>query len=106
MTANACKMKQEDSQLIFKLRSRMTEVKMNMKGLYYNEYDCRACGEGNETQEHILQCKVILSMNKEYDQMNIIDYEKISSGKVEEQLKVSELFKQNMKILNKLKKEK
>ena len=45
-------------------------------------------------------------MNKEYDQMNIIDYEKISSGKVEEQLKVSELFKQNMKILNKLKKEK
>ena len=106
LTANACKMKQEDSQLIFKLRSRMTEVKMNMKGLYYNEYDCRACGEGNETQEHILQCKVLLSMNKEYDQMNIIDYEKISSGKVQEQLKVSELFKQNMKILNKLKKEK
>ena len=37
LTANACKMKQEDSQLIFKLRSRMTEVKMNMKGLYFNE---------------------------------------------------------------------
>ena len=84
----------------------MTEVKINIRGLYYNEYDCKACGDGNETQQNILQCKVILSMNKEYDQINIKDYEKISSGKVEEQLKVSELFKQNMKILNKLKKEK
>ena len=99
-------MKQEDSQLIFKLRSRMTEVKMNMKGLHYNEYECRACGNANETQEHKLQCEVILNMNKEYEQMKVIDYEKISSGNVEEQLTVSKLFKENMKIIDKLKKEK
>ena len=43
----------EDGQMIFKLRCRVTEDKMNMKGMY-DEHDCRACGKISENQEHIL----------------------------------------------------
>ena len=35
---------QEDCQLIFKLRSRVTETKMNMKGKY-DSHECTACGD-------------------------------------------------------------
>ena len=52
--------------MIFKLRCRVTETKMNMKGLY-DEHACRACGKISEDQEHIIECEEIRQMNKEYE---------------------------------------
>ena len=45
LTLNEKSMSKEDAQLIFKLKSRVTE--------------CSACGEENENQEHILKCNVL-----------------------------------------------
>ena len=94
----------EDAQLIFKLRSRVTETKTNMKGKY-DSYECSACGEENENQEHVIKCNVLLQMNSEYD-MNVRDYKHILNGNVAQQIQISRLFKSNMKILQKFKKEK
>ena len=47
-------MSKEDTHLIFKLRCRVTEVKINMKGKY-DELECVACGEEEESQEHIMK---------------------------------------------------
>ena len=44
-------------------------------------------------------------MNRDYD-MEVPDYEEILHGNVAQQSKISKLFKSNMKILKKLKKEK
>ena len=48
----------EERQNIFKLRSRVTEVKMNYKGKY-EDLTCTACKVEEETQEHILECQEI-----------------------------------------------
>ena len=93
---NENNVKIEESQLIFKLRCRTTEVKMNMKS-FYESYECRACGNENESQKHIINCKILIEMNKESD--NIVEYEKIFSDCVKEQKMICKQFNRNMKIL-------
>ena len=53
---NRCKIRLEDAQLIFRLRCRPTNVKMNLKGLY-DDLECMACGLEEETYIHIIHCK-------------------------------------------------
>ena len=96
---NNLKMTQEECQLIFKLRCRVTEVKTNMKGSYEN-FQCDLCNNEEETQEHVLNCMKIVSMRNEKDVINKL--EKIYNGKVREQINVARVFKENMDIRKKI----
>ena len=51
---NKIKKKQEDAQTMFKIRSRILEVKANYNGKY-ETYECDLCNEEEETQEHLLK---------------------------------------------------
>ena len=87
----------EEMQLIFKLRSRVTNVRMNFKGMH-EEWTCQVCQEDNETQEHIVQeCKKI-----NVNDLEKIEYEKIYHGNVEEMLKIARKFKRNIERRDKL----
>ena len=59
---NRAMMTQEDCQLIFKLRCRVTKIKTNLKGLF-DTHECGACGQEEETQEHIIKCTKLRSMH-------------------------------------------
>ena len=61
----------EKSQLIFQLRSRVTFLKTNYKGIY-DTYECSACEENEENEAHILECKELLKLNKEVN--DSLDY--------------------------------
>jgi hypothetical protein len=51
------KLNRYDASTIFKARTRMTDIKNNFRGKY-SDLKCRACGEEDETQEHVLEsCK-------------------------------------------------
>ena len=89
----------EESKLIFKLRSRTTETKTNFKGKY-DYFECDVCGQEDETQEHILKCTEIMSMNKENHE--IPDYDKLFHGKVNEQLYIARRFQANCEIRDKI----
>ena len=89
---NSEKIRKEEAQLIFKLRSRMTNVKTNFKGKFDN-LECRACEIEDETQKHILECTIL---NKELEKL---DYEKIFKGAVSEKMKIARRFKSNMDVL-------
>ena len=93
----------EDCQLIFKLRSRVTEIKVNMKGKY-DSYECTACGNEDESQEHVIQCNKLLQMNTDYNMEEIPDYKELLHGNVDQKYTISKIFKSNMKILQKIKK--
>ena len=84
---NQIKMSKEEAQLIFQLRCRVTEAKINLRGKYDN-LDCGACGLEEESQQHIMKCKV-LNKNKEEED---IDYEKLYNGTVTEKLKIAHKF--------------
>ena len=93
----------DEIQLIFKLRSRMTETKVNYKGLY-DTYECDLCGEEDESQEHILYCQEIIKRNPNFLEKD--EYEKIFNGNPSEKLKLARIFQQNMNIKETIMKEK
>ena len=49
----------EDVQLIFRLRSNMTDVKMNKKN-FHQTHECSVCLKEDETQQHVYLCKEII----------------------------------------------
>ena len=87
----------EDVQLIFKMRSNMTNVKMNRKKLH-KTHECNACLKENETQEHIYSCIEILKITGNKEE-KCPKYEKIMNGSRRDQLKIAKIFKENMKII-------
>lgn len=95
---NGINQSKEESQLIFQLRSRMTFLKTNYKGIY-DTYECSACEEKEENEAHILECKELLKWNKEVNET--IEYENIYKSNVEEQVKIARLFQQNMSFKEK-----
>ena len=96
---NNTKINKEDAQLIFKLRCRMTEAKVNLKGKYDN-LECGACGIEEENQEHIIKCEE-LNMNNDIVEF---EYSKLFNGTVLEKLKISKMFKENFKLLERMRK--
>ena len=88
--------KVEEKQLLFRLRCKTTNLKMNMKSLY-EEYKCRACGLENESQKHVTNnCEMLLKLNNE---SQTIEYEKLFGDDISEQKLICKQFGQNMKIL-------
>ena len=94
---NSEKMTREEIKLIFKMWCKVTETKNNFKGLH-DTYECDACDNENETQEHIIQCKVLNILNIENTEKELPKYEKLLNGKVHEQIQIARIFKQNMDI--------
>ena len=72
LKSNNVKISIEEKQMIFHLRSEVTKVKMNFKGMH-EDLKCNICNEENETQKHILECKIL---NK--DDTQFLEYEKIN----------------------------
>ena len=94
----------EEIQFIFQMRSKVTNVKMNMKG-QYETFQCSACLTDNESQKHVYECELIW---RERNIVNIEkpDYEKIEWGNVIQKIIVSRIFYENLKILEKIREKK
>ena len=90
--------KREEAQLIFKLRCRVTGIKVNLKGKY-DSLECRACEIEEENQQHVIECDE-LNRNKSIEEFN---YEKLFNGTVSEKLKLAKMFKENFEKLGKIK---
>ena len=94
----------QDVQLIFQMRSKVTNLKMNMKGKY-ETFECGACLLENESQKHVYECKEIWK-KRNIENINNPVYENIMSGSVIQKIKVAKTFYENRKILEKIKEKK
>jgi hypothetical protein len=92
-------MKKEDAQLIFKLRCRVTEVNVNLKGKY-DTLEFEACGIEDETQHYILVCEDLNRGNIHQE----FKYENLFNGTVTEQFKIAKISEENSKVLENIKK--
>ena len=100
---NDAKMKKEECQMIFQMRCRVTDTKVNQKNRY-DSHECEACGLTDESQNHVLNCKVIIEMHREFEISEIPPYENIMEGNVNEQANICKIFSKHLKILQNLKK--
>ena len=89
-------MNKELVQNIFKIRSKVMNVKMNRKN-QFETHECEVCFEVNETQEHLYECKEIWKLRNEIYMENP-KYEEILYGNVHTKVKVARIFLENMKI--------
>ena len=89
-------MNKEDAKMIFQIRSKVMNLKMNMKGKF-DEFECSVCFIEEETQEHVYQCEEIWKLKKQSNK-NIPNYEEILWGDILQKLKVANILKENMKI--------
>ena len=95
------KITQEEAQEIFKLRSRVSNVKINYKGKY-DTYECEACKHikpEEESQKHVINCKIL---NEDKDK--VPEYEEIFYGNTHMKLKIAKHFLENIKTREKLEK--
>ena len=96
---NKMECSKEDIELIFKLRSNMTSVKMNRKQLY-KSHECSKCLKENETQAHVYICneiREIIGKKKE----DYPKFEKIKNGSRKEKIEIAKIFRENLKIIEK-----
>ena len=79
---------------------------MNQKNSY-ESYECEACKIEDESQEHVLECKKIIEMQKADDNEGEKPaYEKLMNGNVLEKVWISKLFSKKLKVIERLRKEK
>ena len=75
----------EEVNLLFAIRSRAIDCKSNYKNRYKeDDLKCRICSEEEETQIHLLKCKVLNNELK-------------SKGLLTEQIEYEDIFKNHMK---------
>ena len=91
---NQIKISKEETQLIFKLRCRVTDIKTNMRKMYADVF-CDACGLQEESQKHIIQECMKLNDNNDRS----LKYEKIYDGTVGEKIEIAKRFEDNYKKL-------
>ena len=91
---------QNEIETIFKMRSRMTDVKLNFRRKYEN-LDCRACNQEEESQKHLYECLEILK-NKEI-KTKMMKYDQIFGENSRNQVEIAKQFLENIEIRNTLK---
>ena len=99
LKANNQKMSQNESETIFKMRSRVSNVKTNYRGRFEN-FECSLCNKDMETQQHIIECKSIRNVKKTENEN--VKYENLYGENVKQQLEIAKLFIENMNIKSKL----
>ena len=95
----------KQKQLLFKLRSRTLDVKVNFRGQHMNNILCISCGLVPESQSHILQCPPIVTrlnyLSDKTSKLNELDI----YGDLESQKKIVNIYSDILEIREKLKHE-
>ena len=89
--------------MLFKLRTRMIDVKKNFQN-FYKDLNCRLCNSQNviEDQNHLLDCEpLIMSCSFLYDDM-IVNHNDIYSSNLKKQLRATKLFQSVWDVWDKL----
>ena len=94
---NINKISKEEIQLIFRLRCKLTNVKMNMNGMY-DQFQCQICEKEEESQIHIYECNKIWEI-RNMNMSNKPKYEMIENGNLKQKLMVAKIFYENYNIL-------
>ena len=81
--------------LLYNLRFRMTNAKMNFKNIYVDT-TCSLCRNEDDTIRHHLECPVLIENCSELFNDRIVQYEDIF-GSLKKQLRAIQLFKKVLK---------
>ena len=90
-----------EQQLLFRLRTRTLNVKMNFENMHTNLY-CSTCKLFPETQSHLLQCPEIVKELKTVVQGNSRINEDDIYANLDKQVKIAKIYREILEIRDKL----
>ena len=91
----------DEKQLLFLMKSRMTDLKWNFKGKYRNDLNCSLCKLNFvESEIHLLQCDQLTCEPEILEEMKTIKYDDIF-GSISEQIKAVKIWKKIFKMRDK-----
>ena len=91
----------EEKYFLFKLRTRMTQMKMNYKN-NFNVLKCRLGCTDDEEQKHLFECDVLINNCENLENNMTVEYEDIFSTEISKQVKAIKLLSQIWGIRQKL----
>ena len=94
-------MTNDEVNLLFALRSRMTKVKKNFSTQYSKNLLCTLGCKVEEDQKHLLECKYILDKLDDKYSLAEIEYSDLF-GSFQEQVQITKIFSKLFKIRNEL----
>ena len=97
-------MSTSQKKMLFKLRSKMLNIKANFSSMHKNSMWCSLCKDKNtrETEEHLLNCPVLTNHPKLEDDIQSVKYQDVFNN-LEKQKNAVNVFKNIMDIFEKLK---
>ena len=91
-------LKIEEKKLLFKLKNRLIDVKWNFKKKYKEDLACRLCSFKEESQLHLLNCKVILNDVNIKKALEGFTYSDTFSANLETQTHMIQTWQKVMKL--------
>ena len=90
----------EESKMLFKLRSRMLNVKSNFSSMYKDNMNCRLCKKVEENQEHILKCEFLTNDNENHEDVKYTNIFSTNNDEMKEVVRILiEKWKERNSIL-------
>ena len=78
--------------MLFALRVRLTNTKLNYRSMYINDLNCNICSEKvPQSDRHLLECQTLIKECSELAKDTQAEYEDIF-GNTNEQLRIAKLF--------------
>ena len=88
-----------EAKFLFNTRCRMLEVRANFEGQYDDKL-CPLCAEDQDSQQHLLQCEVLLTPGTLVDQVPV--YENIFVGTLDEKVSIARIIKEKYDMRKKM----
>ena len=91
-------------QILFKLRTKMLNIKANFSSMNKNNLQCSLCKDMSttENEEHLLVCSVLANHPKLKDEIGQVKFEDVFSDE-QKQFRAAKVFKQIMEIFDRMK---
>ena len=88
----------QGKKLMFKLKNRLLDLKCNYKKKYNNRLECRLCSAPEESQSHLMECRVILEDDDVKQAIGSYSYNDTFSTNLETQTNIIKTWQAIMKI--------
>ena len=95
-------LKIEEKKLMFRLRNRLIDVKLNFRKKYSGDLKCRLCKVSEESQAHLLNCSVVLNDEQVKSALEGYTYNHLFSTNLDIQAHMIYVFQRIMKLRSKI----
>ena len=95
-------MKIEEKKLMFRLRNRLIDVKLNFRKKYNGDLNCHLCKLTEESQSHLLNCIVVLNDENIKEALEGYTYDDLFSTNLKTQAHMVYVFQSILKLRSKI----